>query len=428
MTYAEAIRFLYDLRFFGARLGLENSFKLAALAGDPQTQLSFIHVAGTNGKGSTCAILESIYRTAGLRLGLYTSPHLVSFGERIQVDRGLISQFDITRLVGEMKSLLSGSTWDLGFPTFFEVVTILALRYFAEQKCDLVVWETGLGGRLDATNIVTPLASVITNVQLDHQQWLGDTLTQIASEKAGIIKPRIPVLTSAEEPEALRVLQDKARELHAPFTAVNYDETRRPPLDGLELPLLGEHQRLNAALALGVVRTLAGKIAISEQVIRTGLAAVDWPGRFQLIRLENGRKIVLDGAHNPAGITSLCAALHKHFPGEKPTVVFGVLHDKDFTAMCQLLAPHAKRFCLTPVSSERTADPEVLRATCQQANPNANAQVFSNPSDALRSALADPFVLVTGSLHFIGETMELLQVSPSPPSNERGLNEWMARP
>jgi dihydrofolate synthase / folylpolyglutamate synthase len=331
-------------------------------------------------------------------------------------------------LVAEVKSLLGGSTWDRGFPTFFEVVTIMALRYFAELKCDLVVWETGLGGRLDATNIVTPLASVITNVQLDHQQWLGDTLPQIASEKAGIIKPRIPVMTSADGREALRVLQDKARKLHAPFTAVNHDDTRRPPLDALELPLLGEHQRLNAALALGVVRALAGKIAVSEQAIRTGLATVDWPGRFQLIRLENGKKIVLDGAHNPAGINSLCAALRKYFPGEKPTIIFGVLHDKDFATMCQLLAPQANRFCLSPVSSERSADPEMLRALCQAANPSADARVFSNPSDALQNALTDPFVLVTGSLHFIGETMELLRVSPSPPSNERGLNEWMGRP
>src|SRR5246127_1443533 len=185
MTYAEAIQFLNSLRLFGANLGLDNPRRLAELAGNPQDQLRFIHVAGTNGKGSTCAMLESIYRAAGLRVGLFTSPHLVAFGERIQVNRQLISDADVVRLVSEMRELLKQFPSD-AHPTFFEVVTVMALRYFAEQKCDLVIWETGLGGRLDATNIVTPLASVITNIQFDHQQWLGETLDRIAYEKAGI--------------------------------------------------------------------------------------------------------------------------------------------------------------------------------------------------------------------------------------------------
>src|ERR1039457_5013321 len=169
MTYADAIRFLYSLRWFGAKLGLANTFKLAALAGNPQDRLRFIHVAGTNGKGSTCAMLESIYRAAGLRVGLFTSPHLVSFRERIQVNPHLISEGDVVRLVAELQPLLESFPAD-HHPTFFEVVTVMALKFFAEQKCDLVMWETGLGGRLDATNIVTPLVSVITNNAFDHQQ------------------------------------------------------------------------------------------------------------------------------------------------------------------------------------------------------------------------------------------------------------------
>src|SRR5215469_5946229 len=166
MTYPEAIQFLYGLRLFGAKFGLENTFKLAELAGNPQNQLRFIHVAGTNGKGSTCAMLESIYRAAGLRVGLFTSPHLVSFRERIQVDRQLISEADVVRLVTEIQPLLKQFPAD-HHPTFFEVVTLMALKFFAAQKCDLVIWETGLGGRLDATNIIKPLASVITNIALD---------------------------------------------------------------------------------------------------------------------------------------------------------------------------------------------------------------------------------------------------------------------
>lgn len=455
MTYAQAIQFLYDLGLFGTKLGLDNAFRLAALAGNPQNQLRFIHIAGTNGKGSTCAMLESVYRAAGLRLGLYTSPHLVAFGERIQVNRQLISELDITRLVSEMQDLLNNSFWgqveipifsqrqaapshplnrkpaaaaDRAHPTFFEVVTVMALRYFVEQKCDLVIWETGMGGRLDATNIVIPLASVITNVQLDHQKWLGDTLAEIASEKAGIIKPRIPVLTAADEPEVLEVIQKKAKEVHSPLTVVTHDDTRHPPLNAIDLPLWGEHQRRNAALALAVIQSLSNHISVPETATRAGLSTVHWPGRLQLIERERGRKILLDGAHNPAGIAALCAALEHNFSGEKPVVVLGVLRDKDFTTMCQLLAPLASRFCLTPVSSGRTADPEVLRVICEKANPKVNVELASNLSGALQSVAEDPFVLITGSLHFIGEAMELLHVSPSQPRDERGLNEWMASP
>src|SRR2546429_1074922 len=197
MTYREAIQFLYDLRWFGLKLGLDNTFKLAALAGNPQERLRFIHVAGTNGKGSTCAMLESIYRAAGLRVGLFTSPHLVTFRERIQVNREFISESDVVRLVKQTRPWLSEFPKD-HHPTFFEVVTVMALRYFAEQRCELVIWETGMGGRLDATNIVRPLASVITNIQHDHEKWLGADLESIAAEKAGIIKPGPPLITATE--------------------------------------------------------------------------------------------------------------------------------------------------------------------------------------------------------------------------------------
>src|SRR2546430_1796606 len=235
MTYPEAIQFLYDLRLFGLELGLEKHFKLAALAGHAHNKLRFIHVAGPNGRGSTCAMLESIYRAAGLRVGLFTSPHLVSFRERIQVNRQLIREADVVRLVAELReqcrtgfqpvSTVKSPGPEQGdrrdaCPTFFEVVTVMALRYFAEQQCGLVIWETGLGGRLDATNIVTPLASVITNIGYDHQRWLGDTLDRIAAEKAGIIKPGVPIITGAEEPQTLVVIQETAIQQRSPLTLV----------------------------------------------------------------------------------------------------------------------------------------------------------------------------------------------------------------
>src|SRR5690242_3900566 len=247
---------------FGTHFGLERTRQLAALAGSPQEKLRFIHVAGTNGKGPTCAILESIYRAAGLRVGLFTSPHLVSFRERMQINRRLISEADVTRLVTEIQPLLQHFPAD-AHPTMFEVVAVMALKYFAEQRCNLVVWETGLGGRLDATNIVTPLASVITNIALDHQQWLGETLEKIAAEKAGIIKPGVPVLTATNVPEALNVIEEVARRENAPLTRVG-QASRLSPFKNEKmetgatpvLPLPGEHQKLNAALALATVDVL----------------------------------------------------------------------------------------------------------------------------------------------------------------------------
>ena len=287
VNYSEAIQFLYGLQMFGANFGLENTRKLAALAGNPQEKLRFIHVAGTNGKGSTCAMLESIYRAAGLRVGLFTSPHLVSFRERIQVNRQLIPENELVRLVEEIQPLLKQFPAD-NHLTLFEVVTVMALKFFAEQKCDLVIWETGLGGRLDATNIVTPLASVITNIAFDHQQWLGDTLEKIAAEKAGIIKPGIPVVTATDEPSALAVIEKIAKEKNAPLTTVAADGN--PPLtkfaalcrDAATLPLLGEHQKLNAALALVTVEVLQKQIPVAEEKIREGLAERELAGTFAI--------------------------------------------------------------------------------------------------------------------------------------------------
>ena len=275
MTYAEAIQFLYGLRLFGAKFGLENTRRLAALAGDPQEKLRFIHVAGTNGKGSTCAMLESIYRAAGLRVGLFTSPHLVSFRERIQVNRQLISESEVVRLVTQIQPLLKRFPAD-HHPTFFEVITVMALKFFAEQGCDLVIWETGLGGRLDATNIVLPLASVITNIAFDHEQWLGDTLEKIAAEKAGIIKPGVPVVTATDAPEALRVIEQTAREQGVVLTRVGPDHASRLTHHA---SLLGAHQKINAALALATVEILRPIIPVSEEQIRAGLAGCElaWP-------------------------------------------------------------------------------------------------------------------------------------------------------
>jgi len=423
MTYPDAIQFLYSLRWFGAKFGLTNTFKLAELAGNPQRELRFIHVAGTNGKGSTCAMLESIYRAAGLRVGLFTSPHLVSFGERLQINRQLISEADIIKLVSEIRPLLQEFP-AAEHPTFFEVVTAMALRYFADQKCDLVVWETGLGGRLDATNIVTPLLSVITNIQYDHQNYLGETLASIANEKAGIIKPGIPVITGTDDPEALRVIKDAARRQNASLTLVKTFEAEQPPLNTVALPLLGDHQKMNAAVAVAAVRTLAGRIPISEESIRAGLCQLQWPGRLQLVTQASGQKILLDGAHNIDGARTLSAALKKYFPNQDLTLILGILRDKDWTAMCEILAPLASQIRLVPVHNERTAEPHGLAEVCHRSNPKAEVAEYPSLRAAWVNAADDGFVTIAGSLYLIGEAMELLGLSPATSQNERALNEW----
>ena len=426
MLYPEAIQFLYGLRLFGAKFGLENTLQLAALAGNPQDRLRFIHVAGTNGKGSTCAMLESIYRATGLRVGLFTSPHLVSFRERIQVNRQLIPETEVIRLVGELQPLLKHFP-DGHHPTFFEVVTVMALMFFAEQKCDLVIWETGLGGRLDATNIVTPLASVITNIQLDHQQWLGDTLAQIAAEKAGIIKSGVPVITATNESDAMAVIEGVAREKNALLQKVAQASRLQIAAETAALSLIGEHQQLNAALALATVGILQKQMPVSDEQIHTGLANVHWPGRLQLVTRASGRKILLDGAHNPAGAETLSETLQKNFPTERPTLILGVLQDKDWQHICETLAPLAGRIFTVPVSSERSAGPEELAKACRKENPSSTVIACHSLGDALDQTAGDGFVVITGSLYLVGEALERLGLSPAG-SEERGLNEWAGTP
>lgn len=449
MTYPEAIQFLYDLRMFGAKLGLENTRRLAELAGNPHHQLRFIHVAGTNGKGSTCAILESIYRASGLRVGLFTSPHLVSFAERIQVNRQLIPELEVVRLVEQMRDLRE-RLGDSVRPTFFEVVTVMALRYFAEQKCDLVVWETGLGGRLDATNIVTPLASVITNIGFDHQQWLGDTLDKIAGEKAGIIKPGVPVLTAAEPGRGLEVILETARRLKAPATVVGQAPSLSRPLAAQAnfitaeetwstaigsplskkpaLSLSGPHQELNAALALAAVRALSKALPVTDAAIRAGLSQIHWPGRMQVVKTPASQTIVLDGAHNADSAQALATAFRQQFPNVHPTLILGVLADKDWHAIGTALAPIAARFLLVPVNTERTLAPEKLLSVCRGSNPKAPASMCSSVAQALEASANDPFLLITGSLYLVGEAMERLHLMPKPADDERALNEWSASP
>lgn len=420
MTYREAIDFLYKLGLFGTRLGLENTFALARLNGNPHERLRFIHVAGTNGKGSTCAMLESVYRAQGLRTGLFTSPHLVSFTERIQVNRACISEEEVARLTDRLSQSLGGrevSGWRFQ-PTFFEFVAVMGLLHFKELRCDVIIWETGMGGRLDATNIVSPLASVITNVQLDHQQWLGPTLELIAAEKAGIIKPGVPVITGALEP-ALGIIRKTAKTEGSPLIEVS-NGTEVPA----GFPMMGEHQRRNAAVALATIKILQGEIPVSEAAVMRGLTTVNWPGRLQVVR-RGETEILLDGAHNPEGARALSEALKTHFAGRRCTLILGLFGDKAWQEMCESLIPWVARVLLVPLPSPRTADVNQVRDFCSSRWPAARIEVFESVAAAIENSHVESFRVITGSLHLVGEAMEVLGVSPGGIS-ERKLNEWDA--
>jgi len=414
VTYPEAIQWLYELRLFGAKLGLENPRHLAELAGNPQDRLRIIHVAGTNGKGSVCAMLESIYRHAGYRTGLFTSPHLISFRERMQVNRQLIAEEDIIRLAGEMQTLLRDCPHE-SHPTFFEVITVMALQHFGKSKCDVVLLETGLGGRLDATNIVTPIASVITPIAEDHQQWLGDTLDQIATEKAGIIDSGKPVFCAAQKPEAQAVIESAAKEQNASLT---FSDTQ------MELPVLllhGEHQKQNATLAATVVKSLTDVLPVEKAAIREGLAKTHWPARAQSWQKGN-RQFIFDAAHNPASMRTLADILRDNHSGKAPAILLGMSQEKNWREMCRLIAPLASLVMAVPTSSQKAISPESIAKVCSEFCETMTAE---SPEQGLDRLADEPFVVVAGSIYLAGEVMERLNVSPQPESDERDLNEWV---
>jgi dihydrofolate synthase/folylpolyglutamate synthase len=430
MEYHHALAFLLGMRRFGLRLGLETTLELAAAAGNPHRSLRFVHVAGTNGKGSTCAFLESIFRQTGLKVGLYTSPHLVSFRERLQVQRIPIPESDVARLVDSLRHGLPEASSE-SHPTFFEFVTVLALKWFEEQKCDLVVWETGLGGRLDATNVVQPEASVITNIGWDHMQWLGSTLRDIAREKAGIIKSGVPVLTATDVPEALEVIAEAARRANAPLQLIDERAVHELGVDRMELPLEGAHQRRNAALAAATARVVlpqfrafaaAGGVN-DETAIRRGLETAHWDGRFQRFEL-GGRTVVLDGAHNRPAFECLAAAIREWGGGPRPALVLGMLADKDLGSAPELLGAWVGRVVVVPVDSTRGSEPEEVVRHWKARFPERNIEVASGLAEAMKRLKSEPRVLVAGSLYLVGECLGWLG---GETSSERELNEWSPR-
>ena len=440
MTYEEAVTYLESLIDYertpasaaAARAwNLDRIGYLLAAVGNPHLGLRCVHIAGTKGKGSTAAMAAWILKAAGYRTGLYTSPHLVSFRERIRVNGEMIPEAEVVSLVKEVKPLLDPMPErPIGPPSFFEAYTLMCLLYLARQQVEIAVIETGLGGRLDATNVVYPLACGLTRIGLDHMVELGETITEIAQEKAGIIKPGITVISAPQVTEALEVFQEACLERGAQLVVVGQEggprvlpgraDTKRQvfTIQGLcgiyadlECPLLGPHQAENAAVAIGLVETLARHgMEVREPAIRAGIKSVRWPGRFQVV--SRRPYIVLDGAHDEVGATALAATVESLLPGRRLLLVLGVGKDKDADSIARHLCPLADRVIATASSSPRAVEANELQRLIYRRckHTSAYTPVSAAIGAALDQARSRDVVLITGSLYVVGEAMRALGV------------------
>jgi dihydrofolate synthase/folylpolyglutamate synthase len=432
MNYEETLVYLYNLERFGIKLDLSNIISLMNRMGNPQLRFPAIHIAGSNGKGSVAAMLQSIFSASGYKTGLYTSPHLVDFRERIRVGEKLIDKNFILDFVDDLKDEIDQNGY-----TFFEVTTALAFSYFGERKIDIGILETGMGGRLDATNIVTPLISIITNISLEHTEHLGTSLPQIAFEKAGIVKNGVPTLTAVDTPEVLQVIKNVCTERKSPLLVINIgsstsDEKLSPLIWGernrmrenlkihhlsldqttfdfgqyknLKLSLAGRHQLTNAGLAIfAIQRLIEMGWKIKSKAIRDGLKNVNWRGRLEIFR--KNPLTLLDVAHNPAGIKILIEALEEFFPEKKIIFIFGVMADKDYPSMLKDICRKAKFIVLTKPDYKRAADPELLEKVLIDQNTPYEIlpQVKQAYIFALKNAKSEDVICITGSHFTVGE-------------------------
>jgi dihydrofolate synthase/folylpolyglutamate synthase len=411
MTYQETLAYLSSLDKMGIRLGLDPVRRLLERLGNPQEGYPTVLVAGTNGKGSVAAMIASILTTGGYRTGLYTSPDLIDLRERIRIDGVMIGQDEIMSGTEQVKRQIAEPV------SYFEFLTALALLHFHRRKVDVAVLEIGLGGRLDATNVVVPLVSVITNIALEHREYLGGTLAEIAREKGGIIKPGGRCLTGAVQPQAIAALEAICRERGATLRRLGREIRCRIHPDGsfsyrgigrrhdrLVCPLAGRHQITNASLAIGAVEWIAESgLLVAPAAVAKGLAMTRWEGRLEV--LQRDPLLLVDGAHNPAGVAALCRALKRDFTYRRLWLIFGVLGDKDYRRMARRLFPLAHAVILTRPLSGRSLPPDALKAAAVGILPNV--EVREDPGDALgvalsRAAAAD-LVCVAGSLYLVGE-------------------------
>ena len=416
MTYEEALNAIHAVHWQGHKPGLERTRALLSALGDPHKALRFVHVAGTNGKGSTAAMLDSCLRAAGYRTGLFTSPYINRFNERVRVDGVPIPDGDLVRLVERVQPAAAAMA---DTPTEFEFITALGMLWFAEQRCDIVVLEVGLGGALDSTNVIDPPeCAVITALGLDHVKELGPTLADIAAAKAGIIKPGAPAVSYGGAPEADRVIAAAARACGAPLTVVDFTRLRLrgagldgqtfdfDGLDGLTLPLLAGYQPRNAAVAVTALRALRARgWDIPDEAIRRGLASVRWPGRFELLR--RSPPFLLDGSHNAHGMRATADSLRSLFPGQKFVFLVSIMADKDADEMLRLLLPLAKAFVTVTAPSPRAIPAADLAARIEALGGSAEPAA-SIPAAVERTAAlaAGGPAAALGTLYFSGEVRQ----------------------
>lgn len=404
MTYSEALDWLYATQQFGIKLGLEQPRRLLReFMATPSSSTRVIHVAGTNGKGSTCAILDALARACGTRTGLFTSPHLIDYRERIQVNGEHIPEETTTRYLESLKQLCGD--WE-HHPTFFELTLAVAMRHFRESRCELVILETGMGGRLDATTAVPADVCLITPIALDHSQWLGDSLAEIAAEKAGIMLPSIPCFSSPQAPEAHAVLEETARQQRSPLAFVEQ------ALSGYHLNIPGEHQQWNAALALKAADSI--KLPLNTDNVRQALGSVSWPGRFERIP---DSPVILDACHNPHAAKALVTTWQQLYPGQKTRILFGAVEGKSTREVLSIISPIASHIHFTPVNSPRAlSTDELLRELPASAPPH---RCHPDLQHALDTLSGDPSpLLITGSLFLIGQAKALLSATNTRPSSQ----------
>ena len=410
---------MYGLRRFGIILGLETIKRILSALGNPQENFTSIHVAGTNGKGSVASALSSILHESGYKVGLYTSPHLVRFNERICINNCQISDADVVKSYKAVQQVHHGDR----SPTFFEFATAMALYEFGRQKVEWAVIETGMGGRYDATNIITPAISIITNVSMEHRDYLGNTLAQITREKAGIIKQRTPVVTAVKQKQAQSVVQRVAHKKSAPVFMLGKNFTVRRNRTGyfsyygientwhdLQTPLLGHYQVQNAALALAASELLNKlKAEISFKSIKNGLTKTRWPGRLEIV--SDKPLVILDGAHNLIAARNLSKFLAANLVNRRIILVVGILDDKPYAPMLKSLLPVCSRAIITRAKTDRALPPQKLYATAKKiiSDVTTVADVAKAAKHAIETAGPDDVVCIAGSLYVVGEAKEAIE-------------------
>jgi dihydrofolate synthase / folylpolyglutamate synthase len=423
-TYKNAVQYLYGLQKYGIKFGLSKTTNILKAMDNPHLGQKYIHVAGTNGKGSVSAMVESILMKAGMKVGFYSSPHLVRFTERFRINRKEISRAKTVELVNKLIEAIDPSQP----PTFFEAATAMALSFFAEENTDIAIMEVGMGGRLDSTNVIKPLVSVITNISLEHQNFLGKGLADIAGEKAGIIKKGVDLVTAASQPPVVALLEEICKDKKAPFhrlgkdfryrskgDVINYFGMKRN-LRGLRPSLQGGYQHRNTALALAVIEVLEIKgCNISEKEVADGLAEAVWPGRMQVISRDP--LVIVDGAHNPGAARELAHSIKSDFSYDRLILVAGIMEDKDITGIIRLISPVADYIISTKPDYYRAANPVRIMKEVSAAGKRGEV-VDALPAAIDRAkTMASPrdLILITGSLFTVGEALTILDPAKYKP-------------